>query len=145
MPKPSKDLLRPKSEREELFDAILGPDEEMDDELADEILSTYNLTGSQLAEEFKVRLQSELKRHFEETNEVSKPLEAALKSIRDQERASEPAPVEAEPWIGNVLAGNLPSSAPAESRFDMHKQQEGPVSENDKRILDELEGKLKEK
>jgi hypothetical protein len=145
MPKPDKDLLRPKSEREELFDAILGPDEEMDDELADEILSSYDLTGSQLVEEFKVRLQSELKRHFEETNEISKPLETALKSIMARQRASEPAPVEAEPWIGSVLAGSVASSAPAELLYSWHKQKEGAVSDKDKRILDELEGELKEK
>ncbi len=137
--------LQPKSEREELFDAILGPDDEMDDELAEEILSSYDLTGPQLVEDFKLLLQSELKHHFEETNEISKPLETALKNIMAEQRASEPAAVEAEPWIGSILAGTVTSSAPAELLYSWHRQKEGAVSEKDKRILDELEGELKEK
>jgi len=145
MTKSNKNLGSPKSEREELFDAILGPDHEMDDGLAEEIISSYDVTGPQLVEEFKLLLKSELKRHLEATNEISRPLETALKSIIAEQRASEPAPVEAEPWISSVLAGDVASSAPEQLLYSWHKQKEGAVSENDRRILDELEGELKEK
>src|SRR5712691_2024081 len=95
-----KDEVPRKSERQKLFDSILGPDEEMDEELADEILTSYGVTGSDLVEEFALRLQAELRKHYAETHEVSEPLSAALKSIREQQRAAEPAPVKPETWIG---------------------------------------------
>lgn len=141
MRKSDKNLMPPKSAREELFDAILGPDEEMDDEQADEILRSYNLTGSQLVEEFKLRLQAELKNHLQATNEVSKPLEA-LKSIREQQRAAEPEPVEADSWIAGFLGGGISPSTQPQLLYSFHKQKEGAVSANDKKILDELETEL---
>ncbi len=144
MPKRDKNLLPPKSAREELFDAILGPDEEMDDELADDILRSYNLTGSQLVEEFKLRLKSELKDHLQATNEISKPLEGALKSIIEQQRASQPEPVKADSWIAGFLGGSISLGAQPQLLYSFHKQKEGAVSANDKKILDELEIELGE-
>ncbi len=144
MPKPDKNLLPPKSAQEELCDAILGPDEEMDDELADEILRSYNLTGSQLVEEFKLRLKSELKDHLQATNEISKPLEVALKSIIEQQRASQPEPVRADSWIAGFLGGSISPGTQPQLLYSFHKQKEGAVSANDKKILDELETELGE-
>lgn len=144
MPKRDKNLVPPKSPREELLDAILGPDEEMDDELADEILRTYNLTGSQLVEEFKLRLQAELKSHLQATNEISKPLEAALKSIRDQQRASEPEPVRADSWIDGFLGGSIAAGAQPQLLYSFHRLRQGAATANDKKILDDLEAELGE-
>ncbi|MBA2525929.1 MAG: hypothetical protein H0V18_09135 [Pyrinomonadaceae bacterium] len=144
MPKPDKNLLPPKSPREELFDAILGPDEEMDDELADEILDSYNLTGPQLVEEFKLRLQAEIKSHLQATDEISKPLEAALKSIRDQQRASEPEPVRADSWIDGFLGGSIVAGAQPQLLYSFHRLRQGAATANDKKILDDLEAELGE-
>jgi hypothetical protein len=144
MPKRDKNLMPPKSPREALLDAILGPDEEMDDELADEILRDHDLTGSELVEEFKLRLQAEIKNHLQATNEISKPLEAALKSIREQQREAEPEPVEADSWITGFLVGSISASAQPQLLYSFHKQTEGTVSANDKKILDELETELGE-
>jgi len=144
MPKPDKNLRPPKSPREELLDAILGPDEEMDDELADKILGSYNLTGSQLVEEFKLRLQAEIKNHMQATNEISQPLEAALKSIRNQQHAAEPEPVRADSWIDAFLGGSIGSAAQPQLLYSFHRQRQAAVSANDKKILDELEAELGE-
>jgi hypothetical protein len=142
MPKQDKNLIPPKAPREELLDAILGPDEEMDDELANKILDHYNLTGAQLVEEFKLRLQAEAKSHFQETNEVSKPLEAALKSIREYQRAAEPEPVRAESWIDAFLRGSIASGAQQQPLYSFHRLREGSATANDQKILDELEAEL---
>ena len=144
MPKRDKNLVPLKSPREELLDAILGPDEEMDDELADEILRSHNLTGSQLVEEFKLHLQAEIKSHLQATNEISKPLEAALKSIREQQREAEPEPVEADSWIAGFLGGTISAGAQPQLLYSFHRQKEGAISASDKKILDELETELGE-
>ncbi len=144
MSKPDKNLLPPKSAQEELCDAILGPDDEMDDEMADDILRGYDLTGPQLVEEFKLRLQAELKDHLQATNEISKPLEAALKSIRDQQHAAEPEPIRADSWIDDFLGGIISSGTQPQLLYSFHRQREGAVSANDKKILDELEAELGE-
>lgn len=142
MTKSNKDWSSPKSEREDLMDAILGPDEEMDDDLADEILNSYGLRGPQLVEEFKLLVEAELKRHYQETSEISKPLEVALRSIIDQQRSAQPAPVQADSWIEAFLAGNVSSGASSRFLYSFHKQKEGSVSEKDKELLDELEREL---
>lgn len=144
MPKRDKNPAPPKSPREELLDAILGPDEEMDDELADEILRSYNLTGSQLVEEFKLRLQTELKSHLQATNEISKPLEAALKSIRDQQHAAEPQPVRADSWIDSFLGGSIFAGDQPQLLYSFHRLRQGAATANDQKILDELEAELGE-
>ena len=144
MPKREKNPAPPKSPREELLDAILGPDEEMDDTLADEILQSYNLTGSQLLEEFKLRLQTEIKSHLQATNEISKPLEAALKSIRDQQRAAEPQPVRADSWIDSFLGGSIFAGDQPQLLYSFHRLRQGTATANDKKILDELEAELGE-
>lgn len=141
MRKPNNNLLTPKSEREELFDAIFGPDEEMDEELAEEILATYGIAGSDLVEEFALRLQAELRKHYAETHKVSEPLSAALKSIREQQRAAEPVPVKPEPWIASVLGGTR-QDAQCQPQVSFHNLQKDAVSMNDKEILDELENEL---
>ncbi|HYX27300.1 MAG TPA: hypothetical protein VE863_01940 [Pyrinomonadaceae bacterium] len=127
-----------------MFDAILGPDEEMDDELADDILRSYDLTGPQLVEEFKLRLQAELKHHLQATNEISKPLEAALKSIRDQQRAAEPEPVRADSWIDGLLGGSIAAGTQPQLVYSFHRLRQGSATANDKKILDELEAELGE-
>jgi hypothetical protein len=144
MRKRDKNPAPPKSPREELLDAILGPDEEMDDDLADEILRSYNLTGSQLVEEFKLRLQTEIKSHLQATNEISRPLEGALKSIRDQQRAAEPQPVRADSWIDSFLGGSVFAGNQPQLLYSFHRLRQGAATANDKKILDELEAELGE-
>ncbi len=144
MSKHRRDSVPPKSERERFLDAILGSDEEMDVELADEILASHDITGSELVEDFKLRLQAELRSHYQETNEISKPLETALKSIQEQQRASQPKPVKADWWIDSFLGEGISSSAQSQLQYSFHRQTQGAVSANDKKILDELEGELTE-
>jgi hypothetical protein len=110
--------------------------------MANEILASNNMNSSELMEGFKVRLQAELRRHFQETNEISKPLEAALHGIRKQQQASGPSPVEADSWIDRFLSGAIDSPIESQVLFSFHKQKEGKVSAGDKLILDDLEREL---
>lgn len=142
MSKSKKDSLPPKSEREQLLDSILGPDEEMDDELADEILGSCGLTGSDLVEGFKLRLQAELRRHYQETNEISPSLGAALRSIRETQNQPEPELEDPKSRVSNILHDNASSNNQGKVLYAFHNLAEGEVSENDKQILDELRNEL---
>ena len=134
----------PQSSQESFDEIVFGPEDEMDIETADKILSSHNISGAELIEEFKLRLQAELRSHYEKTNEVSKPLESALKEIRQQQRASEPKPIQAHSWIGDLLSGHAIASGESKLLYSWHKQKDGLVSDNDKRILDDLERELRE-
>jgi hypothetical protein len=138
MAKSKKDSLPPKSEREQLLDSIVGPDEEMDDELADEILSSCGITGSDLVREFKLRLQAEIRRHYQETNEVSPSLGAALRSIRESQARPESESDNPQSRINNILHSTAPSNNQGEVSYAFHNLADGEVSEIDKQILDEL-------
>jgi hypothetical protein len=142
MSKSKKDSLPPKSEREQLLDSIFGPDEEMDDELADEILGGCGIIGSELVEEFKLRLQSELRQHYQETNEVSQPLSAVLRSIRESQTQPESESDDPKSRITNILHGIVPSSNQGDVMYSFHNLADGAVSGNDKQILDELRTEL---
>ena len=124
------------------MDAILGSDEEMDEETATEILQLYGITGSQLLEGFKLRLNAELRKHHEETNEVSKPLSAVLQSVREQQRQSESESVTFQSYIANFLNNPMTHNTETYALYSFHKLQEGEVSEEDKNILDELRAEL---
>lgn len=142
MSKFKKDPSTPKSEREHLLDAILGPDEEMDDESADNILGSCRITGSDLVEEFKLRLQSELRRHYQETNEVSQPMSAALKSIRESQASPEIEVPDPKSRIADILHGTGPPTSQNTVLYAFHNLADGEVSESDKLILDELRAEL---
>jgi len=132
----------PPTELERFHETIFGSDYEIDDELADEILTSHGINSSEMVEDFKLRVQAELKRDFETTGKVNKSLEGALHSIREQQKASKPSPVKAESWISSLLGGATVSSAQSEVLFSFHKQKEGEVSASDKMILDDLEREL---
>lgn len=131
----------PPSELEQFYDTIFGSDYEVDDQLANEILTSHNIDSSELIDEFKLRLQAELRQGFQETGKVDKTLEGTLHSIRKKQQELDPAPVKAEPWIDGLLSGSN-STAGSHVLFSFHKQKEGEVSTNDKTILDELEREL---
>lgn len=132
----------PESRAQQFLDTVLGSDDEITDELAEEILTSHKMSGKELLEGFKLRLQAELRRDFQETGQISKPLEAAMHSIRKKQQASEPSPVEADSWIDRFLSGAIVSPTESQVLFSFHKQKEGKVSVGDKLILDELEREL---
>lgn len=135
----------PPTSVEQFYDTIFGADYDVDDELANQILASHYINSSELIDEFKLRVQAELRRDFEVTGKVNKPLEAALKSMRQQQEASKPAAIEAESWIKGLLSGATTSTSGTQVRFSFHKQKEGQVSASDKTILDDLERELDKK
>lgn len=125
---------------EELYESILGPDEELDDELADEIMQTYNISEAELVEEFKNRLQADARRIYAETGKASDELTDAIRNVGKHQQNSAPEIIEPKTLIGGLLNGNLPS--PTHSKVSYAFRKDGELTDNDKKILDDLTTKL---
>lgn len=66
--------------RDELYDAILGPDEDITDEQAEAILDTYGITAESLVTDFREHL---VKAILRADGQGKANLEAALKNVDD--------------------------------------------------------------
>lgn len=132
----------PKTEREQLYDALFGSDDDIDAERAEDTLLAYGINPEQLVVGFKERVKEELKRIHDGTGEISAPLSATLKSINAYLRDDEPAPVDPNAWVGNLLAGTLPVTSGAQAVVSFRHCAEGEVSSRDKNILDALKAEL---
>lgn len=134
----------PKSEREEFFDAILGPDEELTEKVARDILDTYRVTSEQLVNNFKARLQQRIKQITDETGTVPKSLEATLKNVREYQKEKAPKAVDADEWVADIFSDALLPSAHSAPLYDLRNRAAGEVSENDRRILNDITAELED-
>lgn len=132
----------PKSGREEVYDAILGPDEEMSERVADDILETYPITGELLVDKFKARLQERIKEIRDETGAISAPLEATLRNVREYQREEMPKALGADEWVGEIFNTALQPNSHANPLYSFRNAGTGEVSEKDRKILHDLRTEL---
>ena len=128
----------PKSDREELFDAILGPDEEMSEKVAEDIVETYGITGEQLVDKFKTRLRERIKEIRDEIGRIPTSLEATLRNVREYERERAPKAVGADEWVNEIFDVALLPNTHARPHYDFRNCGTGEVSEKDRKILNDL-------
>lgn len=131
-----------KSMREEMIDAIIGIDEEMDDDTAREILESYGLNEDDLLAEFKQCIRVEL-RNIDPATRESENLGKTLKNINDFQNQSSPYSVVPKDWVSGMLNKLLPESQ-TKPLYSFHNRNDGEMSDHDKKILDDLEDELKE-
>lgn len=130
-----------KNKREEMIDAILGPDEEMTDETAAEILNQYGIDETKLLDNFKVSVQKHL-RQIPASSDESKKLGAMLRDIGEFQRASAPEAISPKDWIAGLMNNLIPrQSAPSYSYRD---RKEGDLPASDQELLDGLKKELEE-
>jgi hypothetical protein len=132
------------TDSEELFDAILGPDEEISEKTAAEIMETYARTKEQLVDNLKARVQKRVKEIRDETGQVPNTLVAMLNNIREYQRERVPKAMSAEDWVSEMFSGAAMPTTHAEPRYAFRNLDTGEVSENDRRILNEMEAELTE-
>lgn len=132
----------PKSEREEIFDALLGPPEEMDEESADAFLETYDIDPTQLVSELKECISRESRKLRVAGREAPPTMQNALRDLREYERRrSTPPLVDPAIWIGNLLNSDLGGTGRTEVVYSFHKRK-GDLSESDQAVLDALKAEL---
>lgn len=143
---PSKKI-RPvsKSEEDELLEALIGPDEEIDLETARDVLQAYEVNSSDLVSKLKSRVEAEARRLRAQGKTVPVPVENALRDLRSATtKKSESAGIDPDWYLANLLSGTL-LSAGAEAVSSLRGRKPGEkVSSKDKAILDSLKSKLDE-
>lgn len=138
-----EDKFPPKTPKEELFDAILGPDEEISQDIAEEIVHSYGSTREQLVENLKTQLQERIKEVRDETGVIPNALVAMLNNVREYQKEKVPKAVRADEWIGEIFSGAMPN-AHAQPVYNFRKCSTGQVSEKDSDILDQMKADLEE-
>jgi hypothetical protein len=134
----------PKSKREEFFDAILGPDEEITERAAEEILSTYELTGEELVNNFKARLQQRIKQLRDETGGIPESLAATLRNVSDYQKERAPKTFDADETVQSIFSEVPLPKTSAQPLYSTRNRTAGEVSEKDKKILNEITAELEE-
>ncbi len=133
-----------KTDSEAIFDAILGPDEEIREKTAEEIMETYERRKEQLVDNLKSRVQKKVKDIRDETGQVPNALVTMLNSIREYQREQVPKALSAADWVSEIFSGAAMPNTHAEPRYAFRNLDAGEVSENDRRILNEMEAELAE-
>jgi|GEM_PF-2172794 len=132
----------PKSDREEVFDALFGPPEEMDEESADAYLEAHDIDPARLVSELKERVSREARKLRVAGKEHPTPMRNAQQGLRESERRkSEPPRVDPDTWIHSLLNGDFGSAGQAEVVYSFHNRR-GDLSENDQSVLKSLDAEL---
>jgi hypothetical protein len=143
MPKKIRPL--PKTEEDDLFEALLGPDEEIDLDTAKHVLQAYEVDPSDLVSKLKSRLEAEARRLRSEGKTVPVPVENALRNLRSAiTRKSEPVRIDPDSYITNLLNGALPSAGTQAVSSLRGRKPGEKVSSKDKEILGLLKSELDE-
>jgi hypothetical protein len=140
MPKIKKtDLKVEKSKEDQMLDAILGPDEDLSDDLAAEILAEYGIDEATLLDNFVNSVNKHL-RSIPADGDESKKLGAMIRNISAYKRQRSGENVSPRDWIAGLMGG-LVSRQP-KTLYAFRKSREGDLSDTDKEILDEIKQEL---
>src|SRR5689334_21852490 len=90
----------PPPETDKVRDLLFGPDLDIDEIEAEQILESYNLNSEEIIDEFKLLLEGRIKINTSEGKEQeNENLEFFLKDISKYQKARSPAAVEPKSWI----------------------------------------------
>ena len=133
----------PKTEEDELFDALFGSDEDIDLNTARDVLETYGVDSSDLVSKLKLRVEAEARKLSAEGKAVPVPVENALRNLRSAAtKKSKSIDVDPDSYITNLLSGTLPYAG-AQPVSSLRGRKPGKkVSAKDKEILDSLKSEL---
>jgi hypothetical protein len=143
---PNKKLRPPtKTEEDQLFENLLGADEELDIESARQIIEAHGIKPSALVSKFKAKVEDEARKLRLQGQAVPPLIQNALQNLKTGP-AERHDPIAADPtaWLNALLGGSLTpiQQQPAYS-FRPHKPGE-QLSSNDKDILDSLSAEIED-
>jgi len=132
------------AEEEKLVEALIGPDEDFEDEeCAEEYLTAFGIDPTTLVSEFKEHLQEKARQHQAESGSVPDSLSNVLRAVRDHIKSSDPMNVDPDEHIDKLLSGQLARGASAGGYARALRQKEGEeMCEEDEELLDALEAEL---
>ena len=99
-----------KSEKDLIDDALLGLDEDIETELAEDILASYGISSEELVVDFKLLIQQALRENYgnAEKKKESENLLMVLKDISNYQRANDPKQIEPKSLIQGFLDAYRP-------------------------------------
>lgn len=126
---------------EEFAEALLGNDNDLDNELASEILQAYKIDEDGLVSSFKILLREKLGNLPEESKEANN-LRRTLNSVIKSEKESSPHFAKPRDHIKNLFDGL--SSAFQKPAYSFHKRTNGEMPDQDVKLLDDLSRELED-
>jgi hypothetical protein len=130
----------PKSATEKLFDALLGPAEEINDEEAQELITAFGMSTEELAAEFQERLGEASQNIRLQGKDVPETMRNVTKTLREGYKL--PA-VEPKTWIDNLLSGQLPGAM--QVQYSFRKKKDDELTKKDESLLATLKAEVGDK
>lgn len=137
----------PGPEPDEVRDALFGDDLEIDADTAEKILQSHGISSDAMVDELKALMQERIRANASEGGKEieNENLLYFVKDITNYKRSRSPEAVKPEGWIKSIIdnttAGLFPNHTNA-SAFRGRK--DGDLTENDQKLIDEVESELDE-
>lgn len=132
--------LPPKSATEKLFDALLGPAEEISDQEAQELITAFGMSTEDLVSEFQEQLSAASQALRLQGKDVPDTMRNVTKTLREGYR---PPAVEPKMWIDNLLGGQLQGTM--QVQYSLRKQKEDKLTKKDESLLAALKAEVEDK
>lgn len=135
-----------KTEVEKLYNALLGPDEDMDETAAAAILDEQGVDPLTLVADFQKRLESEVQSLEAQNKTVPPALLDALASLRAYQSGSGESDTDTPAWLDALLNdmpdGNFAEDGSSSHLLSFRGRSTTSVSPKDQEILDALAAEL---
>jgi hypothetical protein len=137
--------LRPiaRTDEDQLFDALLGPDEDIDPESARQIIEAHGIKSSDLVSNFKSKLEEEARKLRLQGTPVPPLMQNALQNLKTG-LTERPDPIAANPtaWLDGLLSGTLQPTQ-HQAAYSLRQRKGGEqLSSKDQKILDILNDEI---
>ncbi len=133
-------------EYDEIGDALFGHDLDIDQETAELILESYNLEGDNLLAGFKELLQEDYRKNISEKGDERERnnLLFCIKDIGNFQRETDPKLIEPKSWISSIVDNINQNLYPNQYAFSYRREKGKEISEQDKKLIDDLQSELDE-
>jgi hypothetical protein len=135
----------PGPETDQVRDALLGKDLEIDVDTAESILQSYGISSDTLVDELKALMQERIRTNTREgtKTEETENLHHFVRDITNYKRARAPDSVKPDSWIKSIIdnttAGLFPNHTTAQA---YRGRKDGSLSDQDQNLIDEIEAEL---
>jgi hypothetical protein len=134
----------PKTAKDELFDAVFGPDEGISENVAEEIMQSHGVSREQLVESLKMQVQQKIKQVRTESGAIPETLVAMLNNLREYQKEKAPKPVGPDEWVAEIFSGAAMPNSHAQPLYNFRGRGTGELSDNDRMILSELQAEIED-
>ncbi|HQU93176.1 MAG TPA: hypothetical protein PLK77_12805 [Pyrinomonadaceae bacterium] len=134
----------PDPEPDEVRDALLGNDTDIDVETAEKILQSHGLSSDPLLEKMREMMQERIRNYHQTgTNEAEKEnLQYFLRDMTNYNRARSPEAVKPEGWIKSIIDNTTAGLFPNHTKAQAYRGKDGDLTENDQNLIDSIEAEL---